>query len=61
MFALNEQVKQIGNIIFNTETTIKNIRLSNKKKRSLRRTLNFRNRWDSPYEIPEMANLEYWR
>jgi len=61
MLVLNEQVKQIRNTIFNKETTIKNIRLSNKKKRLLRRTLNFRNHWDSPYEYWDGWYLEYWR
>jgi len=34
MPVLNEQVKQIGDIIFNAGTTIKNIRSSSKKKLS---------------------------
>jgi len=59
MLILNKQVKQAKDIIFNAETTIKNIHKKDNKIRgrnSLRRTLNLLSRWVS-YQISKMADI----
>jgi len=56
MLVLNEQAKQIGDIIFARETTvIKNIQRSIERN-SLRWTLNFYSHWALLYEISEMID-----